>query len=226
MSAGNTAGTYGGASNRPAQNLANTKVYAEGFHTDDEVLDAARSVATQLGVVPISPGVGHLLQVLTAAAEVHSAVEVGTGTGVAGVSIFRGMGQDGILTTMDVEPERQRVAREIFRAEGITAHRVRSITGRAEDVLPRLADASYDLVFIDIPPTSLAASVPHAIRILRKGGVLAMHQVFQHGAVADPSNREPGVQDVRRVLRMLKNHEHLLSALVPIGDGLFTAVKR
>ena len=76
-------------------------------------------------------------------------VEIGTGTGVSGVWLLRGMRPDGVLTTIDVEDEHQRIARRIFRRPGSPPSRTRIITGRALDVLPRLADGVYDLVFVD-----------------------------------------------------------------------------
>ena len=76
-------------------------------------------------------------------------VEIGTGTGVSGLWLLRGMRPDGVLTTIDVEAEHQRVARRVFAAAGLAPSRTRIITGRALDVLPRLADGVYDLVFVD-----------------------------------------------------------------------------
>ena len=62
------------------------------------------------------------------------------------------MREDGVLTTIDVEPEHQRLAKQAFTEAGIGPSRTRLISGRAQEVLTRLADESYDLVFIDADP--------------------------------------------------------------------------
>ena len=76
--------------------------------------------------------------------------EVGTGVGVSGLWLSAGMREEGVLTTIDVEPEHQRLAKQAFNEAGIT----RAIAGRAQDVLQRLADESQDLVFIDADPVA------------------------------------------------------------------------
>ncbi len=72
-----------------------------------------------------------------------------------------------MLTTIDVEVEHQRIARRIFAEAGFVSGRTRIITGRALDVLPRLADGAYDLVFVDAEVTGFTACVDAALRLLR-----------------------------------------------------------
>ena len=45
-------------------------------------------------------------------------VEVGTGAGVSGLWLLSGMRDDGVLTTIDVEPEHQRLAKQAFTEAG------------------------------------------------------------------------------------------------------------
>ncbi len=85
--------------------------YAEEFVTEDEVLTAARARAKEVGVAPIGNGGGAALRFLAAVTEARAVVEIGTGTGVSGVWLLRGMRPDGVLTTVDLEAEHQRLAR-------------------------------------------------------------------------------------------------------------------
>src|SRR3954469_23661348 len=123
--------------------------YAESFVAEDDVLLGARDRARELGCVPIGPAGGATLRVLAAATGARSVVEVGTGAGVSGLYLLGGMAGDGILTTIDVEGENQRAAKEAFAEAGIPPSRYRLINGTAAEVLPRLRDAAYELVFID-----------------------------------------------------------------------------
>src|SRR5215475_89131 len=123
--------------------------YAESFHPEDEVMTTARARAAELGCVPIGPGGGAALRLLATMISARAVVEVGTGAGVSGVWLLRGMRADGVLTSVDVEAEHQRHARDTFAAAGVAPGRVRLITGRALEVLPRLTDGGYDLVLLD-----------------------------------------------------------------------------
>ena len=97
-------------------------------------------------------------------------VEVGTGAGVSGLWLLRGMRSDGVLTTIDIEAEHQRLARESYNDAGIPPQRARTIAGAALDVLPRLTDGHYDLVFCDGDKAEYAAYLKEALRLLRPGG--------------------------------------------------------
>jgi hypothetical protein len=92
--------------------------YAEDLPAEDEVLIHARERSFELGVTPIGPGVGAVLTVLAAASKAQTAVEIGTGAGVSGVCILRGLGPNAVLTTIDVDVEHLKAAREAFQEAG------------------------------------------------------------------------------------------------------------
>ncbi|HEY5135890.1 MAG TPA: O-methyltransferase [Candidatus Nanopelagicales bacterium] len=200
--------------------------YSEAYVAEDDVLTAARVRATEVGCVPIHPGAGAALRLLAAVLDARHVVEIGTGTGVSGIWLLRGMREDGVLTSVDIEAENQRQAREAFAAEGVPASRTRLITGRALEVLPRLADASYDLVLADGAKEEYPDYVEEAARLLRVGGVLVIDNSLWHDKVADPAQRDPDTIAIRGTLTALRDDERWLVALLPVGDGLLTAVRR
>jgi predicted O-methyltransferase YrrM len=200
--------------------------YSEAYVAEDAVLTAARVRATEVGCVPIHPGAGAALRLLAAVLDARHVVEIGTGTGVSGIWLLRGMREDGVLTSVDIEAENQRQAREAFTAEGVPASRTRLITGRALEVLPRLADASYDLVLADGAKEEYPDYVEEAARLLRVGGVLVIDNSLWHDKVADPAQRDPDTIAIRGTLTALREDERWLVALLPVGDGLLTAVRR
>lgn len=200
--------------------------YAEAYVAEDALIADARAKAVEVGCVPIRPGGGAALRLLAALIEARHVVEIGTGTGVSGLWLLRGMREDGVLTSVDIEAENQRYAREAFTAEGITASRARLITGRALEVLPRLSDSAYDLVLVDGDKAEYAEYVEEAARLLRTGGVMAIDNSLWHDKVADPAQRDPDTIAIRGVLTALREDERWVVALLPVGDGLLTAVRR
>jgi predicted O-methyltransferase YrrM len=200
--------------------------YAESFVPEDEVIATARDRARELGCTPIGPAGGALLRVLAAATGAHAVAEVGTGAGVSGLYLLGGMAADGVLTTVDIEGENQRAAKEAFTEAGIAATRYRMINGSAAEVLPRLRDEAYDLVFVDADKTTYAVYYEQAVRLLRPGGVVAFDNALWHDRVADPAQRDADTVVLRDLGKTVRDDARLLPALLPVGDGLLVAAKR
>ncbi len=186
----------------------------------------ARDRAQESGLRPVSPGTGAALRLLAATAGAKAVAEIGTGTGVSGIYLLDGMRPDGVLTTVDPEPDRQQFAREAFRAAGFTGNRARFIPGRALDVLPRLADGGYDLVFCDGDPMESLDYLAESLRLLRPGGLVCFEGVFADGRTFDAAAQPAEVLRLRELLRAVRESSELLPSLLPVGDGLLCAVRR
>ncbi|ONI77184.1 methyltransferase [Actinosynnema sp. ALI-1.44] len=204
---------------------AGLRDYVEDYLAEDETLSAARARGRELGCVPIGPAGGAALQFLATALQAKAVVEIGTGAGLSGLYLLRGMAQDGVLTSIDVQPEHQSAARQAFAGAGVAPGRTRLIMGSALDVLPRLTDEGYDLIFVDAMKTEYPAYYEHGVRLLRPGGVVAFDNVLWGGRVADPNDQEPQTNAMREVAHLVKQDERLVPVLLPIGDGLLVAAK-
>jgi predicted O-methyltransferase YrrM len=202
--------------------LAN-RHFTESWLVEDDPLKAARPRGAELGAVPIGPGGGAVLRFLAASINAKAVVEVGTGAGVSGTWLLRGMAPDGVLTSIDVEAEHQRAAKETFAAAGFTGSRVRLITGRALEVMPRLTDGAYDLVFLDAAKGEYVDYLTEAMRLLRPGGIVVFDNALWHGRVADPMARDSDTVVVRDLLRRIRDDDRVVPLLLPSGDGLLAA---
>ncbi|MCG5430777.1 O-methyltransferase [Mycobacterium sp. MYCO198283] len=199
--------------------------HAEESISEDAIVAAARERAVDAGAGAVIPAVGALLAMLTRLSGGRAVVELGTGAGVSGLWLLSGMSDDGVLTTIDAEPEHLRLAKQAFSEAGIGPSRTRLIGGRAQEVLPRLADESYDLVFIDTDPTDQPAFVVEGIRLLRPGGAIVVHRAALGGRAADPDARDAEVAAVREAARLIAEDERLTPVLLPLGDGILAAAR-
>jgi predicted O-methyltransferase YrrM len=199
--------------------------HAEQSISEDAITAAARERAEDSGAGAVSPAVGAMLSVLAKVAGAKAVVEVGTGAGVSGLWLLSGMRDDGVLTTIDVEPEHQRLAKQAFSEAGIGPSRTRLIGGRAQDVLTRLADDSYDLVFIDAEPLDQPIFVTEGVRLLRSGGAIVIHRAALGGRAGDAGATDKEVTAVREAARLIAEDERLTPVLVPLGDGLLAAAR-
>src|SRR6266699_2778571 len=144
-----------------------TLAYVEEYLAEDEPLRTARMNAEEVGgAAPVGPAAGAALRFLTAAIGAKAVAEIGTGCGTSGIWLLRGMRPDGVLTSVDVEPEHQRLARDVFKEAGFASNRYRLISGRALDVLPRLTDGGYDMVFCDAAKQEYLDYLAEGLRLL------------------------------------------------------------
>jgi predicted O-methyltransferase YrrM len=199
--------------------------YAEEYVAEDEALANGRARAEEVGVVPIGPGGGALLRFLAAVTQARAVVEIGTGTGVSGLWLLRGMRPDGVLTTVDTEAEHQRLAKKTFTDAGVAPQRARLINGAALDVLPRLTDGHYDLVFCDGDKREYSDYLAEALRLLKPGGLVVFDNALWHDRVADPAQRDPETVAIRELGKQVRESEELMALMVPMSDGVLVARK-
>ncbi|SIR81600.1 O-methyltransferase [Williamsia sterculiae] len=200
--------------------------YAESAIVEDDILLGARERAVELGAPTISPAVGAALSLFATLTNAKAVVEIGTGAGLSGMWLLGGMTPEGILTTIDVEAEHHRAARQGFVAAGIAPSRTRLINGRAAEVLPRLADESYDLIFVNGAIIDQPRYVGEGVRLLRPGGVLVVHNAAADGRIADPERTDPDTVAAREAAVAISEDESLTPVVIPLGSGLLVAAKR
>ncbi len=198
--------------------------FAEEFVVERPDIAQTRAHSLELGVEAISPSVGAQLALIAAATAASSIIEIGTGLGVSGLWLMSGA-PGAVLTSIDSELDYQTSARRAFTEAGIPANRARLIAGKAADVLPRMNESSYDIVFIDGDPQSVIDYVEHGLRLVRSGGIVLVAHALWRGRVADPAQRDDTVSDFRMLLTEIAASDAVLSSLSPAGDGLLQLVK-
>ncbi|MBB1482288.1 class I SAM-dependent methyltransferase [Tessaracoccus sp. MC1865] len=210
----------------PVENpTAASWTFAEDHVSPSEAVAEARDEATVSGLTPVTTGEIALLKVLTRAIGAGHVVEIGTMMGATGLTFLEGMGSDGILTSIDVEADNQIPAREFFLKSGFPTSRFRLIAGSPIEVMPKLRDGAYDIVYISGDKLEYVEYVAGALRLLRHGGLLIVRDVLWHNKVADHSDESDEVIIIREALEAITQSESYTQALLPVGNGLLVAVK-
>lgn len=197
----------------------------ELFAVEDSVLKRVRERHAELDLPPIhiSPDEGKLLHVLLRAAGARTVLEIGSLAGYSGIWLARALPAGGLLTTIEKNPVHAELARQAYADAGLT-DRVRVIEGEAADVLATLAPG-FDAVFVDADKEPLAGYFESSIRLLRPGGLLLCDNAFFHGSVVDPNDRSPATLGVRAFNQLAATDSRVVSAVIPIRDGVVVGVK-
>ncbi len=200
-------------------------IYAEDYANEPQAIRSARRSAVELGVESVTEATGNQLAVIAGLTRAKSIVEVGTGAGVSGLWLLSAS-PDSVLTTIDSEPEYQLAARENFKRAEIAPARIRVISGRASSVMANMAEAAYDLVFLDSDPTDLDEVLPLAIALAKPGGAIVLAHALWRDRVPNPTLREDETSAIRSAVQNFSDNEDFLASISLVGDGLLIVVKR
>lgn len=181
----------------------------------------AAQLPADLTPTTVDPSVLRLLAMFAALVEAKAAVEVGAHDGTTGMALFQGMPAEGVLTSVEADPERLRVAKEAFAAAGVPHGRTRLIAADPHEVLSRLTDGGYDLFLSSGKPGDHAAFAVQAARLLRPGGIAIFLDVAD---AADPAKREPSQLAVRHFAEHMQADEAWLCSLIPVANGILVCV--
>ncbi|MEB4615956.1 O-methyltransferase [Leucobacter sp. M11] len=198
--------------------------YVEQYPEESAVAQKARKLGVELGAEPVSRAVAAHLTSVSVISGARAILEIGTGVGVSGLALLAAS-PEATLTSIDIEAETQRGAKQIFAEAGIAPSRLRLITGDAHQVLPRMNTASYDLVLIDADPESLLEYLELSLTIVRPGGTVLIPRALNNGRVADPAARDGVSRDLRAILGEVQASPAIVAALSPAGDGVLTLTR-
>jgi predicted O-methyltransferase YrrM len=194
---------------------------------EDAFLADLREAAAAAGLprIWIAPEQAAFMQVLLRAARVREVVEVGTLGGYSAIWMARALPKDGGVRTIEVNAAHAEFAQRWI-AKSDVAGRIDVIRGAAIDVLPALDAASADALFLDADRDNYHRYLPHVLRIVRPGGLVMVDNAFAGGKIADPGANEGTNPAMRAFNDQLARTPELQGVIVPIGDGLWVAVRR
>jgi len=193
----------------------------------DPVLNDIAKAGTDLPLVDAE--VGALLRVLATSLHATRILEIGTAIGYSGIWLAGALPAGGMLLTLEIDRDRARQARENFARAGL-ADRASVIVGDAERMLAKVA-GPFDLIFQDGDKRLYSPLLDRLVALLRPGGLLVTDNVLWSGEVIPGYVEKPerDVEDTRAIAAYnehLNAHPALMTAIVPLRDGVAISVKR
>ncbi|WIM69436.1 O-methyltransferase [Corynebacterium suedekumii] len=199
------------------------RTYIESTSDVSEALATARRDAEEFGLRVPDEMTGQLLTTLAAASandRSTGAVAVTPAAGVVGLYLLRGLGDTGTLTCIDPEAEHQTQARATFRDAGFAPSRARFLPSRPLDVMGRLANGAYQVIYVEVPPVELPTVITTAWPLLTQGGTLVLADALLDGTLADESRRDRDTAAAREADELARSLEGALVTRLPLGAGL------
>jgi len=172
---------------------------------------------------------GALLQVLVRATGARRCLEIGTFTGYSALAVALALPRDGRIVCCDVSEEWTAIARRYWKRAGVAAKVDLRIAPALETLAALLKQGKagkFDFAFIDADKANYANYYERCLKLVRRGGLIAVDNTLWGGSVVDRRDRTVDTRAIRAFNRKLIRDRRVDIALVPVGDGLSLAVRR
>jgi len=166
---------------------------------------------------------GKLLKMFSDMIKPEYVLEIGTYTAYASICLAHGLKENGILHTIEINPELEDFLQPYLDKAGLT-NNVKLIVGNALDEIPKL-NYTYDLVFIDADKENYPTYLDLVIPKVRKGGFIIADNVLWSGKVLCPDSTDKDTQSIVAFNTYVQNHSQLENILLPFRDGLMIMKK-
>jgi predicted O-methyltransferase YrrM len=201
-----------------------------GIHEDADLAALREETAHHpSAIMQIAPEQGAFMALLVRMLGARKSLEVGVFTGYSAMVVAKAMGPEGRVLALDVSEEFTAVARRHWAKAGV-ADRIELRLRPAIESLKELVAAgeteTFDFAFIDADKPNYDAYYEYALKLVRRGGLIAIDNVLWEGKVIDSSDKTAHTVAIRTLNEKVHGDKRVDGVLVPIGDGLTLALKR
>lgn len=189
-------------------------------------------------IMQIPPEQGQFMALLVKLIGAKRTIEIGVYTGYSALCVSQAMPSDSYTVACDVSETWTNIAKKYWK-EADVENKIDLRIAPASETLELLIDdgqsESYDFVFIDADKESYDIYYELSLRLLRKGGLIAIDNVLLFGSVVDSNLLDESLQDiisessiqaVRDLNKKIKNDKRVDISMLQIADGITLVRKR
>mmetsp|Transcript_17257 Transcript_17257/g.23985 ORF Transcript_17257/g.23985 Transcript_17257/m.23985 type:complete len:231 (+) Transcript_17257:46-738(+) len=207
------------------------KYVVSNWLREPDVLAQLREETSKLpnGRMQISADQGQLFSLLIQMSGAKKTLEVGVFTGYSSLVVALALPEDGKVFALDVSEEYTNVAKRYWKQAGVE-HKIQLTLAPGVESLDKLLDqgheGTFDFAFIDADKVNYPHYYERVLKLLRKGGIVALDNVLRNGRVIDPKETDPDTEAIKKLNEFIHTDKRVNIALVPIGDGVTLAIKQ
>ena len=163
----------------------------------------------------------HFLHLIIKTSKIKNALEIGTFTGLSGLTIAIALPNDGKLITLDKNKETNKVAIDFFKKAN-QDKKIETIIKPALESINDLkkSNSKFGMIFIDADKENYKNYYDQSIELLNKDGLIIIDNVLWHGEVADEEKNDNFTKNMRNFNNYVHNDLRTEQVIMPIGDGL------
>ena len=163
----------------------------------------------------------HFLHLIIKITNTKKILEIGTFTGLSGLTMSLSLPTDGKLVTLDKNTERNKIAYNFFK-KAKQEKKIMTILGPALESISNLKkkEQKYDLVFIDADKENYKNYYNQSLDLIEKNGLIIVDNVLWHGEVVDEKKQDKLTTIIREFNSYINKDDRTENLIIPVGDGL------
>jgi predicted O-methyltransferase YrrM len=177
-----------------------------------------------MGGMQIGADQAALMQMLVRLLGAKRCLEIGTFTGYSALAVALALPPNGKVICCDMSEEWTSIARKFWKLASVQK-KISLKLGPALETLKTLR-GPFDFVFIDADKTNYQNYFEKTLKLLRKGGLIAIDNTLWYRRVLDAKDKDEDTRAIRAFNRRLARDRRVDLSLVPLGDGVTLARKR
>ena len=192
------------------------------------VLAELREETAQIpeSVMQICPEQGALMANLIRLMSAKKTIEIGTFTGYSALAVALALPDDGKIVACDISEEWTSVGKKKWEQAGVGDKidlRIAPALETLEGLMAEGQEGTFDFAFIDADKANYLDYYKMCLKLVRKGGVIAIDNVLWSGAVIQTDINDVDTVAIRELNDYLVHDERVALSMVPVGDGLTIA---
>ena len=163
----------------------------------------------------------HFLHLIVKISNTKKILEIGTFTGLSGLTMALSLPSDGKLVTLDKNTERNKIASNFFK-KAKQESKIKTIIGPALESLSSLKkkEQKFDLIFIDADKENYKDYYNQSLDLIEKNGLIIVDNVLWHGEVVDVKKQDKLTTIIREFNSYINKDKRTQNIIIPVGDGL------
>jgi len=168
----------------------------------------------------------HFLHLIIKISNIKKILEIGTFTGLSGLTMSLSLPSDGELITLDKNEERNKIASSFFK-KAKQENKIKAIIGSALESISNLKkkEQKFDLVFIDADKENYKNYYNQSLDLIEKNGLIIVDNVLWHGEVVDTKKQDKLTTVIREFNTYVNKDKRTENLIIPVGDG-FTVCRK
>ncbi len=163
----------------------------------------------------------HFLHLIIKTSKSKNILEVGTFTGLSGLTMSLALPDDGKLVTLDKNKETNNIASNFFK-KAKQENKINTIVGPALESMDdlRKKGQKFDLVFIDADKENYKNYYEKSLDLIETDILIMIDNVLWHGEVVDKEKNDKMTTNIREFNSYVNKDKRTENLIIPVGDGL------